>query len=97
MNITNTYDHRIIQGAESGLFLKSIDELLKGNSNFYINLFEDLNIPQRPVSWDIDSKTLTITLCFVDVQEEEEQDQQQQQQQLKEGVEKMEENVMMNF
>ncbi len=61
MNITNTYDHRIIQGAESGLFLKSIDELLKGNSNFYINLFEDLNIPQRPVSWDIDSKTNTFS------------------------------------
>lgn len=61
MNITNTYDHRIIQGAESGLFLKSIDELLKGNNNFYINLFEDLNIPQRPVSWDIDSKTNTFS------------------------------------
>ncbi len=34
MNITSTYDHRIIQGAESGLFLKKINELLHGHENF---------------------------------------------------------------
>lgn len=55
MNITNTYDHRIIQGAESGLFLNYIDELLKGKNNFYDELFDDLEIPQMPVNWDIDN------------------------------------------
>ncbi|MCB9209565.1 MAG: multifunctional oxoglutarate decarboxylase/oxoglutarate dehydrogenase thiamine pyrophosphate-binding subunit/dihydrolipoyllysine-residue succinyltransferase subunit [Ignavibacteriales bacterium] len=55
MNITNTYDHRIIQGAESGYFLNEIDALLKGERNFYTELFEDLEIPQMPVNWDIDN------------------------------------------
>ncbi len=56
MNITNTYDHRIIQGAESGYFLNEIDELLRGNKGFYGELFNDLQIPQLPVSWDVDNK-----------------------------------------
>ncbi|MCW8850365.1 MAG: 2-oxo acid dehydrogenase subunit E2, partial [Melioribacteraceae bacterium] len=56
MNITNTYDHRIIQGAESGYFLNEIDELLRGNKGFYSELFNDLQIPQMPVSWDVDNK-----------------------------------------
>lgn len=54
MNITSTYDHRVIQGAESGLFLKKINELLLGDENFYVNIFEDLNIPQRPVDYKED-------------------------------------------
>ncbi len=59
MNITNTYDHRIIQGAESGYFLNEIDELLRGNKGFYGELFNDLQIPQLPVSWDVDNKRNT--------------------------------------
>lgn len=55
MNITNTYDHRIIQGAESGEFLKEIDDLLMGKNNFYEKLFNDLGIPQKPAGWGIDS------------------------------------------
>lgn len=55
MNITNTYDHRIIQGAESGEFLGEIDKLLRGNDNFYENIFNDLKIPQMPVSWGVDT------------------------------------------
>jgi 2-oxoglutarate dehydrogenase E1 component len=39
MTITSTYDHRIIQGAQSGEFLKRIDELLGGASEFYEGLF----------------------------------------------------------
>lgn len=51
MNITSTYDHRIIQGAESGLFLKSINDLLLGENNFYDEIFEDLKIPLKPLRW----------------------------------------------
>jgi len=40
MTITSTYDHRIIQGAESGLFLKRIEGLLTGEDGFYADLFE---------------------------------------------------------
>ncbi len=55
MNITSTYDHRIIQGAESGEFLKRLDKLLLGEDNFYEELFEDIEIPQRPVGWGVDT------------------------------------------
>ncbi|MCX6165515.1 MAG: multifunctional oxoglutarate decarboxylase/oxoglutarate dehydrogenase thiamine pyrophosphate-binding subunit/dihydrolipoyllysine-residue succinyltransferase subunit [Ignavibacteriae bacterium] len=55
MNITSTYDHRIIQGAESGLFLKRMNELLIGEDNFYENIFEDLKIPTKPVEWKPDN------------------------------------------
>ncbi len=54
MNITSTYDHRIIQGAESGLFLKEVHELLLGADNFYDEIFRDLNVPLRPVEWMTD-------------------------------------------
>lgn len=54
MNITSTYDHRVIQGAESGFFLKRIHELLIGNDKFYDSIFSDLNIPARPMYWRID-------------------------------------------
>lgn len=58
MNVTSTYDHRVIQGAESGEFLKYFDELLLGQNNFYESLFEDLEIPQRPVNWHTDTTTV---------------------------------------
>lgn len=51
MNVTSTYDHRIIQGAESGLFLKKISELLHGQEDFYEEIFQDLEIPMTPVKW----------------------------------------------
>ncbi len=54
MNITSTYDHRIIQGAESGLFLKDIAELLLGERNFYEEIFAALKIPHQPLSWKTD-------------------------------------------
>ena len=44
MTITSTYDHRIIQGAESGLFLRRLDELLQGEENFYGAVFESLSV-----------------------------------------------------
>ncbi len=54
MTITSTYDHRIIQGAESGLFLKEIHELLLGKDNFYEEIFESLTIPLKPLTWKTD-------------------------------------------
>ncbi len=55
LTLTSTYDHRIIQGAESGLFLARMEELLKGEIGFYERIFEDLKLPHRPVRWEIDS------------------------------------------
>ena len=57
MNISSTYDHRIIQGAESGEFLSTIDKLLLGENNFYESIFTSLNILQKPIRWgqDLDS------------------------------------------
>ncbi len=57
MSVSSTYDHRIIQGAESGEFLKQLDNLLLGNENFYDKLFEDIGIPQKSVGWDLDTST----------------------------------------
>lgn len=54
MNITSTYDHRIIQGAESGLFLKQVHELLLGENNFYQEIFESLGVQLQPLRWKTD-------------------------------------------
>jgi len=56
MTITSTYDHRIIQGAESGAFLAKIHELLLGEEEFYDAIFRDLRIPYEPVRWGRDRK-----------------------------------------
>ena len=42
MTMTSTYDHRVIQGAQSGAFLKRIDELLSGADDFYETVFAAL-------------------------------------------------------
>ncbi|MET0555574.1 MAG: multifunctional oxoglutarate decarboxylase/oxoglutarate dehydrogenase thiamine pyrophosphate-binding subunit/dihydrolipoyllysine-residue succinyltransferase subunit, partial [Vicinamibacteria bacterium] len=55
MTLTSTYDHRIIQGAESGLFLSRMEDLLKGEDGFYERIFQDLKLPHRPVRWEIDA------------------------------------------
>ncbi len=49
MTMTSTYDHRVIQGAESGAFLRRIDELLHGESGFYDALFRSLGLDVWPV------------------------------------------------
>jgi 2-oxoglutarate dehydrogenase E1 component len=54
MTVSSTYDHRIIQGAESGLFLGRMEELLKGEDGFYERIFEDLGLPHRPVRSETD-------------------------------------------
>ncbi len=54
MNVTSTYDHRVIQGAESGAFLKEVHSLLNGEENFYDEIFEDLEIPYDPLPYGAD-------------------------------------------
>ncbi|HXM79948.1 MAG TPA: multifunctional oxoglutarate decarboxylase/oxoglutarate dehydrogenase thiamine pyrophosphate-binding subunit/dihydrolipoyllysine-residue succinyltransferase subunit, partial [Thermoanaerobaculia bacterium] len=54
VTFTSTYDHRIIQGAESGLFLARIEELLLGKHEFYDGVFADLGVPFRPLHWATD-------------------------------------------
>lgn len=49
--LTSTYDHRVIQGAESGEFLKEMHELLLGANGFYDEIFEALRIPYEPLRW----------------------------------------------
>jgi 2-oxoglutarate dehydrogenase E1 component len=57
LTLTSTYDHRIIQGAQSGDFLRIIHQLLLGEDGFYDEIFASLRIPYEPVRWiqDIDS------------------------------------------
>ncbi len=54
MTLTSTYDHRIIQGAQSGDFLRVVHSLLLGEDNFYDDVFSSLNIPYEPVRWETD-------------------------------------------
>ena len=51
LTVTSTYDHRVIQGAGSGEFLKIINELLLGERDFYGQIFSDMRIPYTPVVW----------------------------------------------
>ncbi len=55
VTVTNTYDHRVIQGAESGLFLARIHEFLIGKHDFYNNIFGDLEINFPPLRWAEDT------------------------------------------
>ena len=51
VTLTSTYDHRIIQGAQSGDFLRIVHQLLLGENGFYDQIFESLRIPYEPVRW----------------------------------------------
>ena len=57
MTLTSTYDHRVIQGAQSGEFLKRLHELLLGGSGFYDEIFSSLRIPYQPIRWNADIAT----------------------------------------
>ncbi len=56
ITLTSTYDHRVIQGAGSGEFLRQIEHYLLGGDGFYDQIFEDLRIPFEPVRWAIDNQ-----------------------------------------
>ncbi|MHA6792998.1 multifunctional oxoglutarate decarboxylase/oxoglutarate dehydrogenase thiamine pyrophosphate-binding subunit/dihydrolipoyllysine-residue succinyltransferase subunit [Pseudonocardia bannensis] len=51
ITLTSTYDHRIIQGAESGDFLRRVHQLLLGEDGFYDEIFTSLRVPYEPVRW----------------------------------------------
>ncbi|MCU1670461.1 MAG: 2-oxoglutarate dehydrogenase, subunit [Blastococcus sp.] len=51
ITLTSTYDHRIIQGAESGDFLRRLHQLLLGEDGFYDEVFRSLRLPYEPVRW----------------------------------------------
>jgi 2-oxoglutarate decarboxylase len=50
MTMTSTYDHRVIQGAESGAFLKRVEQLLQGEDEFYEKVAADLGIEAAGVT-----------------------------------------------
>jgi 2-oxoglutarate dehydrogenase E1 component len=58
VTITSTYDHRIIQGAESGMFLQRVHELLLGEHGFYEAVFHSLGVPYQAVKWRKDVNSL---------------------------------------
>ncbi len=57
LTLTSTYDHRIIQGAQSGEFLRRMHQLLLGGDRFYEDIFTALRIPYEPVQWAVDLAT----------------------------------------
>ena len=50
MTLTSTYDHRVIQGAESGAFLRRIEQLLQGEDGFYEGIAADLGVDAAPIT-----------------------------------------------
>jgi len=78
MTMTSTYDHRVIQGAESGQFLKRVDELLQGADGFYDQVFEALGLdaalaaagPPKPTVTAADPVPASTTPAVSDVPDE---------------------------
>jgi 2-oxoglutarate decarboxylase len=56
LTLTSTYDHRVIQGAESGEFLGRVEELLLGEDRFYEEIFASMGVPYVPVEWRADER-----------------------------------------
>ncbi|HEV8425234.1 MAG TPA: multifunctional oxoglutarate decarboxylase/oxoglutarate dehydrogenase thiamine pyrophosphate-binding subunit/dihydrolipoyllysine-residue succinyltransferase subunit [Actinomycetes bacterium] len=56
VTLTSTYDHRVIQGAESGEFLARMHRLLLGEDDFYADVFASMTVPYVPVQWHKDEK-----------------------------------------
>ncbi|MFQ1001505.1 multifunctional oxoglutarate decarboxylase/oxoglutarate dehydrogenase thiamine pyrophosphate-binding subunit/dihydrolipoyllysine-residue succinyltransferase subunit [Modestobacter sp. SSW1-42] len=56
ITLTSTYDHRVIQGAESGDFLRRMHGLLLGEDGFYDEVFRSLRVPYEPVRWVADKR-----------------------------------------
>ncbi len=57
MALTSTYDHRVIQGAQSGEFLAAVHTKLLGQDGFYDRVFRSLHVPYEPVRWIQDGAT----------------------------------------
>lgn len=58
---TSTYDHRVIQGAESGAFLATFESLLLGADDFYDEIFKALRVPYHPLRWTSDAASAVRT------------------------------------
>ena len=58
ITLTSTYDHRVIQGAESGRYLQRVHELLVGDDGFYDDVFASLELPYEPARWRTDTAVL---------------------------------------
>jgi 2-oxoglutarate decarboxylase len=54
LSLTSTYDHRVIQGAESGEFLARVHRLLLGEDGFYDEVFSSTGVPYVPARWHQD-------------------------------------------
>ncbi len=63
MQMTSTYDHRIIQGAESGAFLRTIDQLLQGQDTFYENVAASLGVALGRSGAEALNSTATLSLA----------------------------------
>ncbi len=70
LTLTSTYDHRVIQGAESGLYLQRVEQLLLGADGFYDDVFRSLGVPYESVRWRPDSNPLADVMGGGDSQRE---------------------------
>src|SRR5215213_2228409 len=68
VTLTSTYDHRVIQGAESGEFLARMHRLLLGEDDFYAELFRSMTVPYVPVLWRKDERPSEDSLESVEKQ-----------------------------
>ncbi len=60
LTLTSTYDHRVIQGAESGMYLRRVEELLLGADGFYDDIFRSLGVPYESVRWRPDANPMDL-------------------------------------
>ncbi|MEP6741636.1 MAG: multifunctional oxoglutarate decarboxylase/oxoglutarate dehydrogenase thiamine pyrophosphate-binding subunit/dihydrolipoyllysine-residue succinyltransferase subunit [bacterium] len=60
ITISSTYDHRIVQGAESGAFLARVHELIIGQFKFYDDIFAALGVAHVPFRWSVDRNPLLL-------------------------------------
>ncbi len=58
ITLTSTYDHRVVQGAESGAYLSRVHDLLLGEDGFYDEVFRSLGLPYEPARWRTDTSQM---------------------------------------
>jgi len=68
VTLTSTYDHRVIQGAESGEFLAKVQALLLGSDGFYDELFRSVGVPYVAVAWRPDRRAAPDSLDMAEKQ-----------------------------
>ena len=66
VTLTSTYDHRVIQGAESGEFLGAIHDQLLGEDNFYDAIFHSFGVPYEPARWVRDAQPFDDTTALAE-------------------------------